>query len=164
MTVTRAYKVRKGCVGVIAVEFAMVLLVFFTFMLIVSELYRVSLIDQTLARATHRGALAAGRNPADCETAAQEALAEDRVALWLFDANGDDVIGFHAGTNPDGTPNQEVGLEIASYDGELADGVVFNMPGCVGSWIEVHAAVPVRPLFRRGRTLMREYRGWSVRQ
>lgn len=142
------------------------LLVFFTFMTIVTELYRVSFIDQTLARATHLGALAAGRDPTSCETAVQQVFQNDRVAAWLFDDNGDSTIGFSAGTNPDGSSGQEVGLEVTSDNGRIADGVTFDVPSCgtAGSWIEVRATVPVRPQFRLGGTLLRHYRSWALNQ
>ena len=162
----KSYKVRRGCVGIIAVEYALVLLVFLAFMTIVIELYRVSLIDQTLARATHLGALAAGRDPTACETAVQDVFRNDRVAAWLFDANGDSTIGFSAGTNPDGSSGQEVGLEITSDNGRITDGVTFDVARCgtAGSWIEVRATVPVRPRFRVGGTLLRRYSSWALNQ
>ncbi len=165
--VTKAYKVRSACVGFIAVEYALVLLLFLAFVTIVAQLYRVSLIDQTLARATHLGALAAGRDPTACEAAVQDAFENDRVAVWLFDGDGDNAIGFTTGANPDGTPGQEVGLEINSDNGTLTDGVDFDdlsRCGTAGSWIEVRATVPVQLWGPRGGVLLREYRSWALNQ
>lgn len=144
----------------------MVLLVMFVFMTIIAELYRVSFIDQTLARATHLGALAAGRDPTACEAAAERAFSEDRVAAWLFDGDGDNAIGFVRGASPDGSPSQEVALEIMSDNGDITDGVDFSVSRCgaPGSWIQVRATVPVRPTFRAGGILMRRYESWSLNQ
>ena len=164
--VQRAYKVRADCAGIIAVEYALVLVVFLTFLTIVTELFRVSFIDQTLARATHNGAMAAGRDPTSCETAAQEAFQADRVAVWLFDRNGDNTIGFATGSSPDGSSGQEVGIVINSDNGSLTDGVTFDVSRCgtAGSWIEVRATVPVRPRFSVGGTLLRQYSSWALNQ
>lgn len=152
----------------IAIEFALVLLVFLSFMTLVTEFLRVSLVDQTLARATHMGALAAGRDPARCSAAAQEAFASDRLAAWLFDRNDDGSIGFlSASGTPDGTPSQEVRLTVAADDGSIANGIDFrdaNGCGVGGSWIEVRATVPVRPRFRLGGTFLRASRSWTVNQ
>lgn len=163
----KAYKTRQRCVGIIAVEYALVLVVLITFLSIATELYRVSLMEQTLARATHLGALAAGRDPTACEAAARQAFAGDRVAAWLFDTDDpDETIGFVSGTNPDGTTNQEVAIEVMADNGSLADGVDFNVANCgaPGSWIQVRATVRVRPRFELGGTILLRYDSWTTNQ
>lgn len=143
----------------------MTMLVFFPLLLAVGEFYRLSFIDQALARASHRAATAAGRDPGNCEQAARAAFAGDSVAGWLFDRDNDDRIGFVAGGLPDGTPEQEAGLVIGSDDGDVSNGVVFDQPDCgvAGSWIQVRAVVPVRARFAF-REIRRQRMSWAVNQ
>ncbi|MCY3596307.1 MAG: hypothetical protein OXG71_02560 [Rhodospirillales bacterium] len=150
--------------GIIAVEFALILLVVLPLMVAVGEFYRLSLYDQVLARATHVAAAAGGRDPANCETAVRDAFANHAMAAWLFDGNDDGAIGFVSGTDPDGTAASEVRIDIAS-DVDLSDGVDFAgaLCGTAGSWIRVEARVGVRMPFRFGR-IMRQRVGWAVNQ
>ena len=151
--------------GIVAVEFALVLTVFATLLTFVGEFYRLSLIDQVLARATQRAAAAAGSDPARCGDAARQAFAADQLSQWLFDRDGDGVIGFVAGAEPDGSGAQEVRLDIAADDGVIATGVDFTSPLCgvAGSWIRVRAEVPVRVKFSND-TILRRYDGWGLNQ
>ena len=151
--------------GIVAVEFGLVLLVFATFLTFVGEFYRLSLVDQALARATQLGATAAGSDPDRCADAARRAFAGDRLAQWLLDLDGDGGIGFVVGAGPDGSGGQEVRMDIAADDGVIATGVDFTTPLCgvAGSWIRVRVVVPVRMRFGAG-TILRRYDGWALNQ
>ena len=133
----------------------------------VGEVYRLVLLDQVVARATHEAATAAGRDPARCEAAAQSAFLQDSVASWLLDRDDSGAIGFVMGPGaaPDGSPLQEVRVEITADNGALGDGIDFNIPNCGtnGSWIRVRSTVPVRPRFGTG-VILRRHESWSVNQ
>lgn len=162
-----ARKARHRSAGAVVVEYTVVLLVFVAFMTTVAEFYRISLVDQVLARATHDAAIAAGRDPARCEDAVKSAFTENRVARWLFDRDDSGAIGFAMGSGaaPDGTSLQEIRVAVAADDGSLANGVDFSTPNCGtnGSWIRVHSTVPVRPRFATG-TILRWHTSWAVNQ
>ena len=145
--------------GVYTVEYVLVLIVLIPVVLAAGEFGRVSLCDQALARATHRAAVAAGRDPSDCETRAREAFEGDALARWLFDTDDNGRIAFGAG---DG---QEVRLDIAADNGDLTDGVDFDQPLCgdAGSWIRVQTSVTVRARFGLGDILRREA-SWALNQ
>lgn len=149
------------------IEYTIILLVLAAVVAGVAEFYRLSLVDQVLARATHDAAAAAGRNPGQCEQAVQSAFAQDQVARWLFDGDDSGAIGFIMGPGapPDGSPLQEVRLEIMADDGTLDNGVDFAIASCgtAGSWIRVRSIVPVRPRFGAGRILWR-HESWAVNQ
>lgn len=151
--------------GIIAVEFALTLLVLLPLAVAAGEFLRLSLQDQTLARATHLAARAAGRNPGDCETAARNAFAGDRMAQWLFDRDGNDRIGFVAGAGPDGSPAQEVRIDITADDGDASNGVTFNQRLCgnPGSMVQVRSVISVRMPFLRSR-IEREHTSWALNQ
>ena len=155
---------RRRSIGIIAVEFALILLVMAPLMVAVAEFYRLSLSDQVLARATHVAALAGARDPANCETAVRDAFAGHGLAAWLFDRNDDGRLGFVTGSEPDGSANSEVRIDIAS-DIDLSDGVDFAGPLCgtPGSWIRVRSRVGVRVRFGLS-NVMRESVGWAVNQ
>ena len=143
---------RQG--GVIAVEFALILLAILPLFLAVGEFYRLSLCDQALARATHLAALGASRNPGNCQQAARDGFVEHGLARWLFDADGDGAIG-----------NSEVRLDIAADDGDVANGVAFDQSLCgnSGSWIRVTASVSLRAPFGTG-TVLRRHESWAANQ
>lgn len=151
--------------GVIAVEFAMALLIVLPLAIAVGEFLRLSLQDQTLARATHLAARAAGRDPAGCETAARDAFADDGMALWLFDRDGDGSIGFVHRAGPDGSATQEVRIDITADDGDVSNGIDFDQPVCgnPGSLIRVRSVVSVRLPFLR-RSAEREHTSWALNQ
>lgn len=143
----------------------MTLLVLLPLLFAVGEFFRLSLSDQGLARATHLGAQAAGSNPADCDEAVRNAFRDDSMARWLFDRDGDGQIGFVTGSGPDGSPGSEVRIDIAADDGDVSNGVEFNVPSCGagGSWIEVRAVVPIRAGFAF-RDVRREHVSWAMNQ
>ena len=151
--------------GAYVIEFALVLMVLLPVTFAAGEFGRVSLCDQALARATHRAALAAGRNAGDCERQARAAFEGDATALWLFDANDNGRIGFVTGAAPDTAAGQEVRLDIAADDGNVANGVTFNQALCgtPGSWIRVQASVPIRSRFGLG-DMVRQHASWALNQ
>ena len=151
--------------GAYLVEFALVLTVLIPVTFAAGEFGRVSLCDQALARATHLAALAASRNAGDCQSKAREAFAGDTVALWLFDADDSGRLGFVTGAAPDTSAGQEVRLDIAADDGDVANGVTFDQALCgvAGSWIRVEASVPIRSRFGLG-NIVRRHASWSLNQ
>ena len=148
-----------------AVEFGLILLVFFPLIVAAGEFYRLSLYDQALARATHLAARAAGSDPSGCEEAVRNAFQRDSLAIWLFDRDSDGQIGFVFGSGPDGSTDQEVRLDIAADDGDISNGVHFNSPDCggAGSWIRVRAVVPIRSNLAF-RNVMRQRVSWALNQ
>lgn len=145
----------KKARGMFSVEFGLITLIALTLFAVVGEFLRVSLYDQTLARATHLSAQAVGRLPVSsgCAAAVTNAFAADGTARWLFDANNDGTVtvGF---TTADGWPAadaNEVQVSI-SWDGNPTDGVdwseaVAGQCGDTGSWLRVRSRLAVRPWF-----------------
>lgn len=140
----------------------------------VGEFFRLSLIDQTLARATHEAARAAAADPHNCATAIADALADDDAASWLLDVDDDGSIGIEAGTTdwPDNSSTSEVRIGV-SWDSNLADGVSWTTgAGCGpdGSWMRVRAAIVVQPWFGPARAVWpnggfrREHTSWARNQ
>ena len=146
-------------------EFGLILLVFLPFVVAASEFYRLSLSDQALARATHLAAMAAGRDPGNCEGAVRNAFQSDSLARWLFDRNDDGRIGFVSGEGPSGGSDEEVRIEVEADDGDLSNGIDFSNPNCgvPGSWIRVRVVVPVRSTVAF-RDVMRQRVSWAMNQ
>ena len=135
--------------GAFTVEFVLILMGALGLFALAGEFLRLSLIDQTLARATHEAARAAGADPGNCLAAIRTAFEDDAAALWLLDLDADGGIGIVAGTGwPDNSSGAEVQVDIGS-DGNLADGVSWASGGCgaTGSWIRVNARIVVEPWF-----------------
>lgn len=160
--------------GAITVEFALILMGSLAFFGPVGEFYRLSLIDQTLARATHLGARAAGADPGLCQSAVAAAFNADLMALWLLDTNDDGTIGVALMDDlswPDGSPAEEVAITVA-VDEDLFDGGDWaTTAGCgtSGSWIELRARIVVQPWFGLLRTLWpdgirRQRESWARNQ
>lgn len=146
--------------GLIALEYGLVLLAFVALMTGVGEMYRVSMYDQALARATHIGALAAGRDAGACSEAFQAAFATDAAARWLFDRDDDGAIAFAEG----GEGDPEVALEFTADQDGLEGGVAFDVPGCgdAGNLLRVRTTVSMRTRF--GVRIRRTAEGWAVNQ
>ena len=139
--------------GAYVVEFLLVLMVSFSLLLPVIEIYRLSLFDQALARVTHEGARAAAADPAACGTAVIDAIHRDGLAAWLFDMNNDNNIGMlmqprNADLWPTGSATEEAHISIVA-DEDLFDGVDWEINGCGGSgtdgWILVRTRIVVEP-------------------
>ena len=139
--------------GAFAVEFVLVMMVSFSLLLPVVEIYRLSLFDQALARVTHEGARAAAADPTSCGTAVIDAFNQDSLAAWLFDQNNDDNIGMLAqplGADlwPSGSATEEAHISVAA-DEDLFDGVDWEVPGCgaagTDAWILVRSRIVVEP-------------------
>ena len=74
-----------------AVEFALVFLASLSLFGLAGEFFRISMIDQTLARVTHQSAEAIAGLPdgdVECEDTVQSVFDRDVGARWLFDRNG----------------------------------------------------------------------------
>lgn len=159
------FRDRRRVRGIYTAEFVLVLLVFLPLVFTTVEVGRLALANRVLALATHRAALAAGREPADCERAARTTIEGDRLARWLFDRNNDGRIGFVSGADPLGTPTSEIRLEISADDGDVANGIAFDTPLCggPGSWISVRAAAPSARWTLLGDVMLRQ-ESWAVNQ
>ena len=152
-------------------------LIFMTSILVLfapaGEFFRLSFIDQTLARATHLAARAAGSDPSNCLAAVKRAFEGDGAARWLLDLDGNGEIGVASGNEgwPDSSPTEEVQVGV-SWDGDLSDDEEWSETGCgdPGSWIRVRARVRVQPWFGPARVLWddegigRQHESWARNQ
>lgn len=136
--------------GVYAVEFAIVLLGSLSLLIPVAEFLRLSLFDQTLARATFQAARAAAADPGNCE-AAIVAVFQPRegetLIGWLLDAHDDGAVGVtrtDAAPDPN-DPATEVVVQVGAVD-DLRTALNWT-DGCgvAGSWIRLRARIVVRP-------------------
>lgn len=171
----RAGKSRQSAQGVVAVEFALVLVGSFALFIPATEILRLSFISQYLATATSLGTEAAGRNPGDCLASVQSAFEDDAIALWLFDYNGDGAVGIFESNDdaawPNGSAAQEVQVTIRS-DGNLADGVDLSASaatgcGAGGDWILVRTRTVLNSWWARGlltNPFQLEQQGWARNQ
>lgn len=156
---------RRGMRGLYALEFALMMLVFVPLMLASWEICRLALANRILAGTTHDAALAAGRDPANCLQAARNAFSDDRIAMWLFDHNNDDSLGFVAGADPDNTVLSELRLDI-NADDPAVDGIAFDQALCggSGSWIRVRTVVRPRGWSSWLADTTLRHESWSVNQ
>ena len=129
------------------------------------EFLRLAVSDQVLARATHVAAWSAGRNPDTCKQAAEDVFEDDIVASWLFDRDDDGNLGFVWDSEPDGSSDGELGLEIVADDGVISNGIDFSESLCGndGSWLRVRSIVPVRARFAWDTVLLRA-ESWALNQ
>ena len=149
--------------GAIAVEYALVLLIFLPVVVFVGEVFRIALVDLTLARATHEGALAAGRDPRNCQSAFQVAFTRDAAARWLLDRNDDGTIDF---SFSGGVGTADVDVEFLADDGMLDNGVVLQSGvgcGSSGAWLAARTAVSVRAGFGATSFVVRA-ESWAMNQ
>ena len=161
----------RGARGAMTVEYGLVLLASLAFFAPAGEFFRLSFVDQTLARATHEAARAAASDPANCDTRIQRAFEADGAARWLFDLNDDGDIGIVPGedTWPDNSAASEVQVGV-SWDGDLSDGITWAGSGCgdSGSWIRVRSRIVVQPSFGPMRAwwggIRREHVSWARNQ
>ena len=149
--------------GAITLEYGLLLTLFIPLMMFVGEVFRIAMFDLALARATHYGALAAGRSGGQCQYAFQTAFSGDGMARWLFDRNDDGSLEFAFGS-ADGSA--EVGVEFLADNGVLYDGVALDGDmgcGASGAWIAARTTVPVRASFGATTILVRA-ESWAVNQ
>ena len=152
----------RYCAGMLAVEYALALLVFIGMMTFAAEFYRVSMYDQAIARATYQGTLAASTAPGDCVAAFMAAFENEPTARWLLDRNDDGVLDFVFNGDPE---DAEVNIVITADDGVVGNGVAFDTLSCgnPGSWISARAFVSYRSTFGFGR-ILRGTEAWAVAQ
>ena len=151
--------------GALSVEFAVVMTASLSLFAPAGEFFRLSLMDQTLARATHLAARAAGADPADCMAAVTRAFMSDAAARWLLDFDNDGAVAVVAAG---GSGEVEVTVE---WDADPADAVPWTGAGCggAGDWIRVRARIVVQPWFGPLRALWqggvtREHESWGRNQ
>ena len=175
MPVRRTGRSVRRTGGAVAVEFALILTGSLALFAPAGEFYRLSLIDQTLARATHQAARAAATaGPDNCRQAIGDAFQEDRAARWLLDRNDDGTVGIVQGGEdwPDGSAGGEVQITVFG-DSDLTDGVPFAAVdtgcGADGGWIAVRARIVVWPWFGPLRAawpdgIRRQHESWARNQ
>ena len=158
-------------------EFVLIMIAALALFLPVGEFYRLSLVDQALARATHEGARRAAADPARCGTAVGDAFQADALAAWLLDLNDDSTLGIvtnPADPNgwPSGSPTEEVQITIVA-DEDLFDATPWELAtggcGVDGSWIEVRSRVVIEPWFAPLRLvwpngIQRQQQSWARNQ
>ena len=140
--------------GSITVEFVLMMMASLALIVPVGEFYRLSLIDQALAKVTHEGARSAAAD-AVCEQAVVDAFNANPLAVWLLDLNDDNRIAIV--TNPDasvawpsGSATDEAHVSVVADD-NLFDGSDWEVAtgcGSSGSWILVSSRIVVEPWFR----------------
>ena len=137
------------------------LMIALTLFAFAGEVLRISMIDQTLARATHLAARAIATAPssAGCHALANTAISADRASAWLLDSDDDGTIVFDVATAtgwPVAVDGTEVQLTV-SWDQNPADGIDYSDTvgsGCgdTGSWLRVRSRIAVRPWYGLFRT------------
>ena len=159
--------------GSVVMEFVLILMASLALFLPIGEMFRISMYDQALARATHQGARAAAADPANCETAIVEAFQADRLARWLLDLNNDSRIDIVSRQSdwPEVSAGEEVQITVVA-DADLFDGddwEVAGSCGSAGSWIRVRSRVVIQPGFAALRLLWpggvrRQQQSWARNQ
>lgn len=158
-------------------EFALVFLASLSLFGVAGELFRISMIDQTLARVTHDSAQAISGlrddGSAECEDAIQTAFDTDVGARWLFDRNGDatvDIVFVYNTTAwPAVTLSDEIVMAISWDDDPEADvdwgDAAAGSCGGDGSWLRLRSRFAVQPWFGPVRpfwgTMIRQHESWG---
>ena len=145
----------KGSRGIFSVEFGLALLVAMILFSLAGEILRLSMINQTLARATHLAAraVATAETNIGCHVRASNAVSND-YAAGLLDSNDDGTVAVQvetAATTSAPVAGTEVQLAI-SWDQNPVDGIDFSDAvgsGCgdTGSWLRIRSRIAVRPWF-----------------
>lgn len=158
-----------------AVDFALVFLASLALFGLAGELYRISLIDQVLARVTHESAQAISALPdgnVGCEATIQGALNRNVGARWLFDRNGNntvDIVFSYGDGWPAVTLSNEIGIAI-SWDDDPTNGVDWTDAragscGGDGSWLRLRSQFAVQPWFGPVRPfwgeMYRQHESWG---
>lgn len=161
--------------GAMAVEFGLVFLASLSLFGLAGEFFRLSMIDQTLARVTHRSAQAIARLPdgnAQCRETIERVFDRDVGARWLFDRNGDDTVNIvlsFGSTWPAVTLSDEIGVAI-SWDNDPNASVDWSDAtagscGGDGSWLRLRSRFAVQPWFGPVRpfwgTMFRQHESWG---
>ena len=167
--------IRSRSNGAMAVEFALVFLASLSLFGLAGEFFRISMIDQTLARVTHQSAEAIAGLPdgdVECEDTVQRVFDRDVGARWLFDRNGDDTVNiiFSFGTAwPAVTLSDEIGVAISWDDDPEADvdwsDATTGSCGGDGSWLRLRSQLAIQPWFGPIRPLWgamyRQHESWG---
>ncbi len=158
-----------------AVEFALVFLASLSLFGLAGELFRLSMIDQTLAEVTHESAQAISGLPdgdVECEETIQRMFDRNVGARWLFDRNGNDTVDIifsYSDTWPAVTLSDEIGIAI-SWDDDPEAGVDWTdvttgSCGGDGSWLRLRSQFAVQPWFGPIRALWgatyRQHESWG---
>ena len=167
--------IRRRSNGAMAVEFALVFLASLSLFGLAGEFFRISMIDQTLARVTHQSAEAVSGLPdgdVECENTIQRVFDRDVGARWLFDRNGDDTVNivFSFGTTwPAVTLSDEIGVAI-SWDDDPQTSVDWSDAttgscGGDGSWLRLRSRFAIQPWFGPVRpfwgAMYRQHESWG---
>ena len=142
-----------------AVEFSLVFLASLSLFGLAGELFRLSLIDQTLAEVTHESAQAVSSLPdgdVECEETIQRVFDRNVGSRWLFDRNGNDSVDIvFSYSDSDAWPSVTLGDEIGitiSWDNDPEAGVDWSDAtagscGGDGSWLRLRSQFAVQPWF-----------------
>ena len=158
-----------------AVEFVLILLASLSLFGVAGELFRISMIDQALARATHQSAraiagLADGGTA--CEAAVQGVFDTDVGARWLFDRNGDGTVGIvfsYGPAWPAVTLSDEIAVAISWDDDPDANvdwsDTTTGACGGDGSWLRIRSRFAIQPWFGPVRPfwgeMRRQHESWG---
>lgn len=166
---------RRRSGGAMAVEFALVFLASLSLFGVAGELYRISLIDQLLAHATHESARSIAGLPdgdVECEETIQRTFNASDRTRWLFDRDGNgtvDIVFSYQDAWPGVTLSDEVGVAI-SWDDDPEAGVDWSDAatgscGDHGSWLRLRSRFAVQPWFGPVRpfwgTFFRQHESWG---
>lgn len=163
--------------GFYAVEFAIVLTGSLALLVPVAEFLRLSLFDQTLARATHLAAQAASESPGTCEDSVKGAFQPregETLIGWLLDAHDDGAVGVSLkdGWPSADQPADEVRVAVDADD-DATNGLDWDPTvvscGTPGAWIRVRSRVVVMPWSPVARAMFpdgfsREHVSWARNQ
>lgn len=161
--------------GAMAVEFGLVFLASLTLFGLAGEFFRLSMIDQTLARVTHQSAKAISGLPdgdVECRETVQRVFDRDVGARWLFDRNGDNTVNIvfsFGSTWPAVTLSDEIGIAISWDDDPVASvdwsDATTGSCGGDGSWLRLRSRFAVQPWFGPIRPLWgamyRQHESWG---
>ena len=163
--------------GAYLVDFVLVMIAAMGLVTPLAEFLRLSMIDQALARATHRAALAVQRDPGNCQAAIQNAFQDDFLSSWLLDANDDGSVAIRVPNDraaADGPLGAEEVLVAVDWDDPFNDGVCWqSAAGCSDTgcrafttaheWLQLRARIGVRSWsgIDLWQGLEREHRSWA---
>ena len=171
----QAKSIRNRPAGAMAVEFCLVFLASLSLFGLAGELFRVSMVDQTLARVTHdsaRAISALADGDVGCEDAIQGTFDRDVGARWLFDRDGNgtvDIVFSYGDAWPAVTLGDEIGIAM-SWDDDPEAGIDWadtatGSCGGDGSWLRLRSRFAIQPWFGPIRplwgTMFRQHESWG---